>query len=352
MVGIFVPTPTTTLASGGLFAVAATLETVSDDHYLTGVDMEIDSIGTATIAPDPCALSAIEATDGAVALHVDLTVRGGAAGTYTIDKGNGTGTVTLVVATPDSKTKVGGNVNVKDLTYVANGSYTITVTGPDYFRQSIDIVVAGGNLVETVSTAEKIFAELTHQHGDPFPVYKGIGCYLFNHTEHAPKATRSLEIGEQRAVEERVWNYELAKAAIDLTPVSGTAVEARVALGILEEYAGTIYGGVPVVHTGKRGAIMLATQQIANTELGITSTVNGSLVANGNGYTSPFGPGGVVAGAGELWLYISGPVHIWRGDVTVSEAFILETNQHVALAERYYVVVVEQFAAAILMKVE
>jgi hypothetical protein len=143
------------------------------------------------------------------------------------------------------------------------------------------------NADDCIASAEKTADGLQFVDGeDPFHVYSAVACGLFPAgTDYQAKSNERLLRGEGYLVERHLWEDIFRERAVDLTPAAG-AVSVVVGLGILEEYAGKNYSGVPIVHSGRRGAVALQAKNLI--EDGETKT--GSLFVNGGGYFSTEGP--------------------------------------------------------------
>lgn len=198
-----------------------------------------------------------------------------------------------------------------------------------------------------VSTAAKTFDAFGFETGTPFHIYAGVDCSVLAGNFEA-KATTRLELGETRAVEKQLWENTFRTEAVNITPAGG-AVSPKVALGLLEEFAGASYAGVPTLHVGKRGAVFLASENLLKLDAAEPVTVGGSIVVPGSGYTSLIGPGGVVATATEVWVYMTGHIVLRRGPITTIPAIDQYTNSSIVLAERTYVPTVDCFTVAIRM---
>lgn len=207
-----------------------------------------------------------------------------------------------------------------------------------------------------IATEEKEFEGLGFEQGDPFHIYAGVECNLFGSTEadYAQKAQERLELGEQRAAEQALWDQTFRQRAVNLTPAGG-AVSPAAALGLLEEYAGNTYGGVPVIHAGRRLSVLLA----AKSAVKGSETVTGSDFVNGAGYFGVAGPDDeeavpapIVAGENEAWMYVTGAVSLRRGPARIHNAVSTVSNDRIALAERTYVPTVDCMVGAILVTLE
>lgn len=194
---------------------------------------------------------------------------------------------------------------------------------------------------------DKVFDQLGVVEGAPFTVYRGIETSLLTSKSLAgPEIERAFDASAGFGVEEGVQEL-LNTEAVDITPTPGTPVtNVRAAVGLLEQYAAERYSGVPILHGNKFATALIPETVRVDGKL---TTTNGTPVASGGGYSAD-GPGALTADAGEAWLYITGQVNIWRGDVSAGlEASDLKANRHFALAEATYVATVECFVAAILV---
>jgi hypothetical protein len=196
----------------------------------------------------------------------------------------------------------------------------------------------------------KVFDGLDSTMGAPFGIYKGIECGLFS-APYDTEARRSLELGASVAIETGVQISLLNVEATDITPTPGTAVTPTLGLGLLEQHAGTVYGGLPTLHVNRLGTVVLGSHVRHEGDTGRLYTRQGTPIANGAGYGAT-GPGGGVAAAGEFWMYMTGQVNLWMSDIIESQAPNPELNRSVALAEQIVVPTVECFVAAVLVQGE
>lgn len=199
--------------------------------------------------------------------------------------------------------------------------------------------------------SDKEFEQREVVQGETFAIYRGIDSSLAfaNQAEHEQLLTSLFNGSESFGVEEAVQELLLNPTAVDLTPTPGTPVtNPKLALGLLEQYAAEQSSGKPLIHTNLLGATLLE-GELDNVP-GTPQTNLGTAVAIGGGYGAT-GPGGVVAGPGQAWVYISGQVNIWPGTPHLQTGPALERNRNLTLAERTYVATVECFTAAILIGV-
>jgi hypothetical protein len=154
--------------------------------------------------------------------------------------------------------------------------------------------------------------------------------------------------GMSHAVEEAVQALLLNPVAVDLTPTPGTAVtDSRAALGILEQYAGSRYRGLPVIHANRYAVALFRDLEVDTSNWRIHTT-QGTPVSNGSGY-GQVGPGDVLATATQAWIYVSGQVNIWQGSTEVITGLDIEHNRRNTLAETRFLANIEGPVGAILL---
>jgi len=213
--------------------------------------------------------------------------------------------------------------------------------------------------------------------GTPFVAYLGIDCPLVGYSldEFETAVRNGFLANENRLVEEAFWSGRFGNSpslagtvadpsdCVNLTPgdpegtySGGTATTIVGGIAALEDYLGANYGGVGIIHA-PRGVAPFAARdmQVERSGSRLTTTL-GTRWAFGGGYTINTGPDGVVAPAGEAWLYATGAVTIYRSDVWVNPnelraAFDTRTNQVEILAERKYVITRECVCAAIRVRI-
>jgi hypothetical protein len=207
----------------------------------------------------------------------------------------------------------------------------------------------GKNRVIPAEGEDKVFDELDETTSVQFGQYRGFDLSLLLHKGEAQGLVeRAFTASESYGVEKAVQSLLLNPNAVDITPTPGTAVTSpRLALGLLEQYAKDNYSGRPILHGNSLAIGFIPELQVDGVRL---STIHGTPIANGGGYATN-GPGAAVAGDGTAWLYISGQVNIWRGQVQVNAepVYDLKSNRELGLAERRYAATVDCFVAAILV---
>lgn len=331
--GIRIEAPPVRATPGGLYAVSTVVDSDSANEFYEGVQYSPEACGLASVIPERC-------LDAYVTLAYDtdtltVTLVGAPDGGYSVTVGSVSGEI-VIPATPSDGLTVAAGVHQLVVRNEAGG---VVASG--------QVQITDGELVSPASGLVKQFDGIDWVEAKPVSVYKGVECDLLGGArgEYEIRAARGLELGESAAVERYFWDSVLPVAATDLNP-SG-AVSVVEAAGLLDEYAASVYGGTPVLHVGRRATISLFADSAIDGSPGTLFTVNGTIVANGAGYTSLVGPGGVVAGADEVWAYITGQTMVRRGKVEVAQAPALLANQQVVLAERRIIPSFECFAVAV-----
>lgn len=197
--------------------------------------------------------------------------------------------------------------------------------------------------------SDKIFDELANENATPFDVYSGLDSpLLVSDGNESSRLTDSHTNGMSHATEQAVQTLLLNPVAVNLTPTPGTPVtDPRVVLGLLEQFAGSQYRGLPVIHAN-RFAVALFRDLEVDTSNWVIHTPQGTPVANGSGYGQT-GPGGVVATATQAWVYVSGQVNIWQGPTEVRDGTDLEANRRLHLAETRFLANIEGPVGAVLL---
>lgn len=184
---------------------------------------------------------------------------------------------------------------------------------------------------------------------DPFAAYVRAECNALGFEEAELIARRRLELVEPKTVEEYFSREVLGGDAYHLgRPLDDDAVALAYAVGVLEQWGETRYGGALTLHAPRWTSPYLGRvlQRTADTAP-IQRTRLGSRVAFGAGYLdNPFDTTGVrdTEGApgrqygGRFWLFATGSVRIHRAGIRTYEAFQDTTNTRTVLAERPYAI--------------
>lgn len=188
--------------------------------------------------------------------------------------------------------------------------------------------------------------------GTPFIVYSELTCGAVGLTNDRARTflMERLKAGEQ-AVVETVFSTQAVGQSPGLSNnpdvVTVTAVTTGVtdSVGVLEAAFYNFYGMTGTLHVPHQLAQRLYQGGGLRWDNGRWRTAAGSLVSFGR-YTG-LTPAGTAPAAGTLWIYMTGPVTIWR--TPDSEVFIppyensinRTTNQVSMVAEREYVITID-----------
>lgn len=198
----------------------------------------------------------------------------------------------------------------------------------------------------------------------PFTVYGSFRCSpIGNWDRGMERAARALQDGEERAVEAEIavggfhsGNSFVAAAAVDVTPVPGTAISITAGVALLEQYLGVNNHGQGVLHMSRREATFAASSRLLREDTGgpMLLTKLGTPVAAGGGYLGVTGPNATAAVAPAHWIYATGVPYIRRTSVFMTppnraNALDQRNNNFAILAERTYAVNWDCVTAAVLV---
>lgn len=186
--------------------------------------------------------------------------------------------------------------------------------------------------------------------GAPFTVMTSYTCgsigFSFEEVEQRVRTRMMLQ--EQKAVEKRLWTGS-SGALGTITglfanaPVLGAAACATEAIEMLEQQAADQGLAAPIIHARPGMSAHLA-QAHQTVQVGRQKqTYLGTPISFGYGYAGT-GPTGQTTDTNTEWMYLTGRVAIWQGDVWVSNpgwGINRATNQISVLAERPYAVAIE-----------
>lgn len=150
---------------------------------------------------------------------------------------------------------------------------------------------------------------------------------------------------EERAVEHALWTGVLGNTPNlrDADVLAGAAVSAVAGVGLLEEWLATEYGAQGIIHMPR---MVAASGPAGIKPSGQTlRTVLGTPVAAGSGYDGT-GPDGTPATGTARWVYATPAITGYRSDVTVTEMFDRGSNDLIVHAERDYLLMFDNSAAA------
>lgn len=164
---------------------------------------------------------------------------------------------------------------------------------------------------------------------EPFSVYTYNNDSVIGHTleEHRANAIQRLIASEQTTVEQNVWGQLQVDA---VSTLSLTSFSPGVVLGYLEQMLAQTYGGQGVIHMSRLTATYL--WEYLQVQGGKLVTKLGTPVVAGAGYDAISTP------IDEFYMFASGPVVIYRGDVDTRQNAVSKSNNEVSIiAQRDYV---------------
>jgi hypothetical protein len=230
----------------------------------------------------------------------------------------------ITVPSPERKPRKGG------IKSVVGGFQSLprlaVATGLQWVADGCELpkLAPGLCYAEVPVEGNKEFEGIGQGTGPIFALYAGVHCYLGSDTDYDTRAKALLEHGEDRGVEEALWDWLGTKS------VPGPGVSIVDAIATLEEYADEAYVGQPVLVMSRRGAVhaRAAKAIFGDEESGKLWSANGTpVIATGAG--------------GESAIYIAGWPTVYASEFTEIQAYDPIVNQELAIAERVYGIAVD-----------
>lgn len=221
----------------------------------------------------------------------------------------------------------------------------------DSAETTVGVVSYNGTIHDTGAMADNQDIP-QYQSDDPFSVFGAFtGTMPIRSAEEAnARAAARLKIGEGLGVEKAFWNGTLALHAAGNVLNGGTAVTAKLGVGLLMEWAGKNYAGVPLLHAGLRAVNELSSLQLVDlTGEGVPSVKGGAVLVPGAGYYDTPSISGTTPAANQVWVFASGRPLLYRGNITPTVAPAWSINQVRAFAQRTYTPGVDGLVAAVLV---
>jgi hypothetical protein len=165
---------------------------------------------------------------------------------------------------------------------------------------------------------------------EPFTVYAYNTDAIPGHSlaEHRDQTVQRLINAEQLAVERKFWSEMIANA--DAT-IDASAYSPTYALALAEQAIGEAYPGTGIIHMSRQAATVLWENLVVSG--GRMQTLQGTPVVIGAGYDN-----GNTLPDPTSYLFATGPVVIYRGDVDTREQAINMAHNEVSyVAQRDYV---------------
>lgn len=216
--------------------------------------------------------------------------------------------------------------------------------------------------------------ELIDRGATPFTVYAKFECSTTSVADANKIATDALARSETWQVERIFWTgivdgkviafpHLAATTPLDdaqgimiqsaAITVTGSPVDIATGLGLLEAELADCYNGVGVIHVPIELLPTLDAHGLVKATNGILKTLNGNLVAVGAGYTGS-SPAGVAPATGTTWMYATGALMMYRGDVRIAplnDSINRANNTVKMIAERTYVLGWDCCHAAVLIDI-
>lgn len=174
-------------------------------------------------------------------------------------------------------------------------------------------------------TGDKTFVGIDDGTGPIFALYQGVQCYLDNDADYDTRAAELLSQGEDRGVEEVLWEYVMSTGGTGPAQTSWVG-----AIGQMDELADTLYLGQPVIMLSRAAAVQARAAKaiFGDEESGRLWTANGTPVI-----ASAAAPDNVAAVLGWPSVYAS--------EVVTVRTVVPIVNQEMALAERVYGIAID-----------
>lgn len=228
------------------------------------------------------------------------------------------------------------------------------------YDECIAVTGSGGPPPEPSVKTEMM--DLTLRGATPFTAYAKFDCALVGMDEALKIAKDALAQSEPWQVERAFWsgvadgrpvvwprlaanasNFDAQGIQLQSSAsvvITGAAVDVATGLGLLESALADCYNGVGVIHIPVKLLPTLQAWGLVVTQSGKLRTLNGNLVAVGGGYPGT-SPSGVTPAAGESWMYATGAVFMYRGEIQIPSDRVSSvnrtTNTREMIAERTYV---------------
>lgn len=200
--------------------------------------------------------------------------------------------------------------------------------------------------------------DLEFCHADPFVAKAGFKCATVGLTiaESIPIAKKRLLAWESHEVEKVFWTGMSANGPVNPSLTSGNeyceievinlspegALDVVQAVAYMEEALTDIVPGGGIIHAPYGLASYLKWMHLVDDQEGLCCSPTGFPVVLGAGYSGS-APGNIQSEPGTTWIYGTGPVGVWRGDVftnpdEAAQGLDIYRNEVTVFAERFYAV--------------
>jgi hypothetical protein len=234
-------------------------------------------------------------------------------------------------------------------------------TGGTTYDECLSVTGTGGPPPEPPAKADNV--DQAFRGATPFTVVAEFDCSPVGLRDAETVASDALARVETQQVEAAFWtgvsggqpvvfphlaaNAEVVDSQYIVLQTTATTcvtgADAAQALGELEQCLADCYAGQGVIHVPRIALPTLAAWNLLEERDGRLDTTAGNLVAVGSGYTGT-GPDGTDPAAGTAWIYATGAVFGFRGDVQVTsprDSIDRSANTMRMIAERTYVLAFE-----------
>jgi hypothetical protein len=200
----------------------------------------------------------------------------------------------------------------------------------------------------------------TYRGATPITVYTDFVCNQVGLGDAATVAADALARVEQQQLETAFWTGTSGGQAVvfphlaanaevldvqDIVLQSAattvvTGVDVVRGLGELEQDLADCYTGQGIIHVPRSALATVTAQNLLDERDGRLYTKAGNLVVVGGGYTGT-GPDGSAPAAGTVWIYATGALFGYRGEVQVTsprDSIDRSANTLSMIAERTYVI--------------
>lgn len=215
-------------------------------------------------------------------------------------------------------------------------SQCVTGLGASTYDECIVVTGAGAPLPPPSKTSN---VQNTMRAATPFTAYTEYDCSPVGMEEALAVASNALKQAEPWQIERAFWTGTVAGVANVAWPhlagggtpvlnvqgqilqqavvtVTGAPVDVATGLGLLEQAMADCYNGVGTIHMA-RSLLPTATAFLRPSGPKLV-TLGGNVVAAGAGYPGT-SPTGAAPTAGATWVFATGPVMAYRGDVRTTE---------------------------------
>lgn len=241
----------------------------------------------------------------------------------------------LTVPTPERRPYKGGLLSVANVVDVTDGHFA---QGVQFIPENSAMPQPAPGLcwttLDPAPTGDKEFDGIAPENtAEVFALYSGVLCFAGPDNDFDARAEAQLNSAETYGIE------QMLATMLNALPVLGAAAEIVEAVGRAEQWLGSNYQGLGIIHMDRFATTVASSAQIlSRTGEYPIETFQQTPVANGAGYGDEDGNGTPVEVA---HLFATGLVTVWRSAITTIHVIDPETNREMALSERIYAVAID-----------